>query len=104
MPSETIVNVYDEVAARETKPKSFASLVKDLSNLLIPCSGSDFDEIDHIGICNLMKAYKSHEPEWEKYAFEDSNKTFTRNLIDKGNEKSNLVCSRAIAARHCTSS
>ena len=39
-----------------------------------------------------MKDYKSDEPQWIKYAFEDPNKTFTRNLVDRGNGKSNLVC------------
>lgn len=93
----------DEIAARGTKPKSFASLVEELSEALIPFSGGSFEEIDPNGVVDLMKDYKSNEPEWEQYAFEDPNKTFTRNLIDKGNGKSNLVCSKLISARYFTS-
>lgn len=98
------MEVYDEIAARETRPKSFATLVEELSNALVPFSGVSFEELNPKEVLDLMKDYKSNEPEWEKYAFEDPNKTFTRNLIDKGNGKSNLVCSRVISAKHRTSS
>ena len=86
----------DEIAARDTKPKSFASLVEDLSDVLTPTSGVSFEELDPSGVMDLMNAYKSQESEWEKYAFEDSNKIFTRNLIDRGNGKSNLVRSGVV--------
>ncbi|KAG7007559.1 cysteine dioxygenase [Physcia stellaris] len=91
MPLLGIMDGNDETAARETKPKSFARLVEELSEALIPFSGGSFEELDPDGVVDLMKDYKSNEPEWEQYAFEDPNKTFTRNLIDKGNGKSNLV-------------
>ena len=48
----------DEIAARETKPKSFSSLVEELSNALIPTSGVSFDELDPSGVMDLMNAYK----------------------------------------------
>jgi hypothetical protein len=38
-----------------------------------------------------MEQYNSKEAEWEKYAFGDTSRPYTRNLVDEGNGKSNLV-------------
>ena len=39
----------------------------------------------------MMQSYTSKESEWEQYAFLDPSKHYTRNLVDEGNGKSNLV-------------
>lgn len=38
-----------------------------------------------------MENYTSSEKDWEKYAFADLSRGYTRNLVDEGNGKSNLV-------------
>jgi cysteine dioxygenase len=38
-----------------------------------------------------MENYTSCESEWSKYAFSDLSRGYTRNLVDEGNGKSNLV-------------
>ena len=39
----------------------------------------------------MMRSYTSKESEWEQYALLDPSKHYTRNLVDEGNGKSNLV-------------
>jgi hypothetical protein len=39
----------------------------------------------------MMQSYTSKESEWEQYALLDPSKHYTRNLVDEGNGKSNLV-------------
>jgi hypothetical protein len=70
----------------------FQSLVRALSDKLGPCSGIDSDDVDENELQQLMKDYVSNESEWEKYYFPSSKMSYTRNLVDKGNGKSNLVC------------
>lgn len=38
-----------------------------------------------------MEEYISNEKDWDKYAFPDFSRGYTRNLVDEGNGKSNLV-------------
>ena len=38
-----------------------------------------------------MANYISCEPEWQQYAFADASRNYTRNLVDEGNGKSNLL-------------
>lgn len=38
-----------------------------------------------------MTIYSSKEDEWKNYAFADPSRNYTRNLVDKGNGKSNLL-------------
>ena len=38
----------------------------------------------------------SNSDEWSQYALGDSSKTYTRNLVDEGNGKSNLVSFDAV--------
>jgi len=40
----------------------------------------------------LMKEYESKEEDWGRYALGDASRGYTRNLVDVGNGKSNLVC------------
>ncbi|KKK15213.1 hypothetical protein AOCH_006562 [Aspergillus ochraceoroseus] len=75
------------------KPASnaFEELVQDLSAALGPSSGLDSADVDPIDIQRLMERYTSNPDDWLSFALGDSNKTYTRNLIDEGNGKSNLV-------------
>jgi cysteine dioxygenase len=70
----------------------FQLLVQDLSARLGPCSGIDSEDVDERELQQLMEDYTSNESEWEKYFFPSSKMSYTRNLVDKGNGKSNLVC------------
>jgi hypothetical protein len=70
---------------------AFQELVQKLSDILGPCSGLDSEEIDPELIQEMMRLYHSNESEWEQYALLDPSKHYTRNLVDEGNGKSNLV-------------
>ncbi|CAI7600740.1 unnamed protein product [Penicillium bialowiezense] len=74
----------------------FEKLVQDLSTALGPSSGLDSSDVDPMQIQLLMEGYKSNPDEWSSYALGDASRTYTRNLIDEGNGKSNLV-SRAVS-------
>jgi hypothetical protein len=69
----------------------FQNLVKDISIVLGPSSGIDSADVDPQELIDLMRSYTSNAQEWERYAFGDGSRTYTRNLVDKGNGKSNLV-------------
>ncbi|KAL4927949.1 putative cysteine dioxygenase Cdo1 [Aspergillus undulatus] len=70
---------------------AFEELVQDLSIALGPSSGLDSDDVDPLDIQRLMELYNSNEEDWAPFALGDTNKTYTRNLIDEGNGKSNLL-------------
>jgi cysteine dioxygenase len=70
---------------------NFQSLVQALSDKLGPCSGIDSDDVDERELQQLMEDYTSNESEWSKYFFPSPHMAYTRNLVDKGNGKSNLV-------------
>jgi cysteine dioxygenase len=74
-----------------TPPDPFHALVKSLSDVLGPSSGLDSDDVDPNDLVNLMSVYTSQEKEWARYAFADSSRNYTRNLVDEGNGKSNLL-------------
>ena len=69
----------------------FRSLVKALSDVLGPSSGIDSADVDADDLINLMSHYTSLESHWQEYAFADSSRNYTRNLVDEGNGKSNLL-------------
>jgi hypothetical protein len=48
-------------------------------------------EIDPNDLQELMRAYTSKESDWRQYALYDPSRNYTRNLVDEGNGKSNLV-------------
>ncbi|KAL6231161.1 hypothetical protein BDW75DRAFT_221012 [Aspergillus navahoensis] len=70
---------------------AFEELVQDLSRALGPSSGLDSDDIDPLDIQRLMQLYTCNPEDWLPYALGDANKSYTRNLIDEGNGKSNLL-------------
>lgn len=85
-----IQNEFDSPVKSE-KTVAFKQLVEELSAALGPSSGLDSDDVDPINIQLLMERYVSDEREWGPYALGDSSRGYTRNLIDEGNGKSNLV-------------
>lgn len=86
-----IQNDFDSSVKSEKSAVSFEQLVEDLSAALGPSSGLDSDDVDPMNIQLLMEGYVSNEAEWGPYALGDSSRGYTRNLIDEGNGKSNLV-------------
>ncbi|CAD5221987.1 unnamed protein product [Bursaphelenchus xylophilus] len=48
------------------------------------------DEVDIDEVRLLLESYSSHKADWKKYAHFDPHK-YTRNLVDKGNGKYNLM-------------
>jgi cysteine dioxygenase len=70
---------------------SFQALVHALSEKLGPCSGINSDDVDEKELQKLMEDYVSDEAEWKRYSLSAPNTAYTRNLVDKGNGKSNLL-------------
>ncbi|KAH8422705.1 putative cysteine dioxygenase Cdo1 [Aspergillus melleus] len=70
---------------------AFEQLVRDLSETLGSSSGLDSADVDPLDIQRLMACYTSNPEEWQDFALGDSSRTYTRNLIDEGNGKSNLL-------------
>jgi cysteine dioxygenase len=72
---------------------SFQKLVTSLNDTLGPSSGINSDDIDERELQTLMEEYETNEPEWKKYYHPSSlpEVPYTRNLVDKGNGKSNLA-------------
>ncbi|EGC41046.1 cysteine dioxygenase [Histoplasma capsulatum var. duboisii H88] len=70
---------------------AFHCLVQDINKVLGPSSGLDSDDVDPMDIQKLMEDYTSNESEWERYAFGDAGRAYTRNLVDEGNGKCNLL-------------
>ncbi|XP_046575860.1 cysteine dioxygenase type 1-like [Haliotis rubra] len=65
-------------------PENFEDLITRLRDIF----QSDKVNIDYVK--SLMSAYKSDRNEWKKYAKFDRNR-YTRNLVDIGNGKYNLI-------------
>lgn len=77
--------------AQRQNPNLFQRLVENLRDVLGPTSGIDSEDVDAEELQQLMRNYKSYEPNWKQFALADSCSNYTRNLIDKGNGKSNLL-------------
>ncbi|KAJ5654368.1 hypothetical protein N7490_001371 [Penicillium lividum] len=75
----------------EENLNAFEKLVHDLSAALGPSSGLDSDDVDPKNIELLMEKYVSNSDEWKACALGDGSRSYTRNLIDEGNGKSNLL-------------
>ncbi|KAI9902615.1 hypothetical protein N3K66_001967 [Trichothecium roseum] len=69
----------------------FESLVLALKEALGPSSGLTSDDVDVEFLTRLMQQYSSSDMGWSKYAFGDGSRGYTRNLVDEGNGKSNLL-------------
>lgn len=69
----------------------FDKLVLALKEALGPSSGLTSDDVNVEDLTRLMHKYNSKETEWAQYALGDESRGYTRNLVDEGNGKSNLV-------------
>lgn len=91
MAPSTTQDSFGAGADNAPSPGSFHNLVSDLSKILGPSSGLTSEEVNVQELFKLMENYTSSEEEWSKYAFSDLSRGYTRNLVDEGNGKSNLV-------------
>ncbi|KAM4056754.1 cysteine dioxygenase type I domain-containing protein [Hirsutella rhossiliensis] len=78
-------------AAGPSATDRFEELVLALKEALGPSSGLTSDDVDVGYLTHLMAKYDSSAAEWSKYAFGDASRGYTRNLVDEGNGKSNLL-------------
>lgn len=69
----------------------FERLVVALKQALGPESGLTSDGVDLNHLTHLMEQYDAKGLGWLPYYFEDASRGYTRNLVDRGNGKSNLV-------------
>ncbi|KAI9485611.1 MAG: RmlC-like cupin domain-containing protein [Benjaminiella poitrasii] len=63
----------------------------DSIHTLLGDEGLDSERIDSQKIIQLMERYSSNASDWSKYTLFDSTRAYTRNLIDDGNGKFNLM-------------
>lgn len=82
-------------SSHELRPQltvdQFEELVLSLKGALGPSSGLDSSDVDVNSLMSLLKEYDAKEKGWVPYAMADPNLAYTRNLVDEGNGKSNLV-------------
>lgn len=69
----------------------FDELVVALKDALGPSLGLTSDDVDVNFLTRLMEDYDCGDGAWSRYAFGDASRGYTRNLVDDGNGKSNLV-------------
>ena len=72
-------------------PTKFDEIVTALKVALGPSSGLTSDDVDVGYLTKLMEEYEADDKGWHRYAMGDSSRGYTRNLVDEGNGKSNLV-------------
>jgi cysteine dioxygenase len=77
----------------------FQGLVDEINTILEPSNGLDID-IEELQ--RVMASYESEESEWAQYAFGCEKRPYTRNLVDAGNGRHNLVSegSEVVAQRN----
>lgn len=78
-------------ARPQDKLHQFEDLVLALKEALGPSSGLDSKDVDVNFLMSIMRVYDAEEEGWVPYAMADSSRGYTRNLVDEGNGKSNLV-------------
>ena len=83
--------MHDSARGSPEPLDGFHRLVEDINKVLGPCNGIDSAGIDVEELKHLMGEYASNESDWERYAFADYTRGYTRNLVDNCNGKSNLV-------------
>lgn len=72
-------------------PDDFHRLVEDMNQILGPSSGIDSSDVDVNYLMRAMRAYPSVESDWADYAHADLSRKYTRNYVDHGNGKANLL-------------
>ena len=92
--------MHDSARVSPEPMDRFHQLVDDINDVLGPTSGIDSDEVDVEELKHLLADYTSEETDWERYAFADYTRGYTRNLVDNCNGKSNLVSCRGFGFLH----
>ncbi|KAI2626243.1 RmlC-like cupin domain-containing protein [Xylaria nigripes] len=69
----------------------FEQLVNDIKQVLGPSSGLNSEDVEVQDLTHLMERYSSNPEEWAPYALSNENMPYTRNLVDEGNGKANLL-------------
>lgn len=86
---------YQPQSTIATRPEyeshHFDELMLALKDVLGPSSGLDSKDVDLNSIMSLMEKYDAAEEGWVPFAMADPKIPYTRNLVDEGNGKSNLV-------------
>lgn len=81
----------DMESTANAKSLRFVDLVQALKDALGPSSGLTSEDVDVGHLTQLMQMYDPSEEGWRPYAMGDPSMGYTRNLVDEGNGKSNLV-------------
>lgn len=84
----------------DQRSDNFQLLVDDINKILGPSNGIDSADIDVEELKLAVRDYASVENEWQQYAFKDLSRAYTRNLVDAGNGKSNLVSISSGSSHH----
>ncbi|UNI21828.1 Cysteine dioxygenase [Purpureocillium takamizusanense] len=90
IPSIPVTSAAKDVK-RAPLANRFDDLVLALKEALGPSSGLTSDDVNVEFLTRLMTNYDSQPAEWSRYAFGDASRGYTRNLVDEGNGKSNLL-------------
>lgn len=69
----------------------FQRLIQDIQSELGPNDGIVSSNAVRLRLESLLKDYRSEEGAWHDFAFKDTNQTFTRNLVNRGNGSYNLL-------------
>jgi hypothetical protein len=79
-------------AKKDLPTGKFQKLIDRLSEIL-GSSGIDAEHVSATQLCDIMTAYESNSKDWMPYVSEwpDADQPYTRNLVDSGNGKYNLV-------------
>ncbi|KAI6086244.1 RmlC-like cupin domain-containing protein [Hypoxylon rubiginosum] len=70
---------------------SFDQLVKDIKDVLGPSKGLKSEDVDVEDLSHIMERYISNQDDWTRYAMANPDMAYTRNLVDEGNGKANLL-------------
>lgn len=95
------VDINEKTVVGFPQANRFEELVVALKKALGPSSGLTSSDVDIDSLTNLMVNYDSDPREWGQYALGDSSRGYTRNLVDEGNGKSNLVRPRHAVYQSC---
>ncbi|GAA5804266.1 hypothetical protein HPULCUR_009753 [Helicostylum pulchrum] len=85
---------YSTIESTSTLPSTddfkLNDLVKSIHGVLGD-DGLDAEHIDAQKIIQLMERYSSNSADWSQYSLFDHSRAYTRNLVDDGNGKFNLM-------------
>ncbi|KAK2576098.1 hypothetical protein KPH14_007433 [Odynerus spinipes] len=86
--SRLYASCHEKIHREETFRQGKVSTLRELIDALHDAFKTDHVDIDHVQ--DLMASYKSNPLEWKKYAKFDRYR-YTRNLVDEGNGRFNLM-------------